>query len=385
MKFEPSWNYCEIDQRALEEGIVTAWISRAAEDTCWDGFLSKSPLGQFQQSTIWAQAKKVEGWKPLRVVFTVEDVIVGGFQILERSSWWGKIGYVSKGPVILPDRPALSFYATEILRKLARKEKLWTLIVQPPDLCAQMSAKLAAAGFLLNVLIGVNEATWITDLRGGFEVVEREMSKETRKKARQAVNRGLSIREGGKQDLGTFFNLMLSTCRRQGVSPNPPDVGRFLALWDAAQFTASTRLFFAEYEGIPITGQFCIVFGGTVTFWKKGWNLTEDKRNPNDFLVYEVLKWASSSGYQSADFCAFDTDMAVAILKKDPLTEEQKNTRYMFLVRCSGKPHLLPEARVYFPNLIIRFAYSMIFYKKIRTAKRNRKLIDQTVGLTQNV
>ena len=106
-----SCNYERLDQRILEEGTVTAWISRDGTDTFWDDFLSQTPLGQFQQSTIWARAKHSEGWRSVRVLFTVEDVLVGGFQLLERSSLWGRIGYVSKGPVILADRMPLAQYA----------------------------------------------------------------------------------------------------------------------------------------------------------------------------------------------------------------------------------------------------------------------------------
>jgi hypothetical protein len=377
MKLAPSGSYEKIEQGSLGDRVVAAWISRRREDTYWDTFLQETPLGQFQQSTIWAQAKDTEGWKPLLVVLTVDGEIVGGFQILWHRSWRGRIGYVSKGPVVLLGYPGLAEYATELLQKLARRERLRALVIQPPDLCRQMSARLAGSGFLLDVLGGVNEATWIIDLRNGFEAVERGMGKETRAKARRAAGRGLRIREGGKQDLGTFFDLMRSTCRRQGVRPNPSDVRSLLALWDAAHLTACARLFFADYEGIPIAGHICVVFGHTVTFWKRGWNLTEGKRYPNDFLAYEGLKWASSSGYQFADFCAFDERMAVAMMRREPLTREQMRSRYLFITRLGGSPRLLPEARVYFPNPLFRLAYRLMFCKKIRQAEENCRLAEQ--------
>ena len=385
MKFEPSCSFERIDQRVFEEGIITAWISSDAEDTCWDTFLHDIPLGQYQQSTIWARAKKVEGWKPLRVVFTSENIIVGGFQVLVRSSWWGKIGYISKGPVILPDRSTLSLYATETLRKIARKEGLWALIVQPPDQCTQMSAKLAAAGFLHNVLIDVIEATWIVDLRGGFEEVEKRMRQTSRNKVRQAIKKGLTYREGEKQTSA----LSMSSCRQpvegRGVEPKPPDVQSFVALWDASRRARCTRVSLVEYEGKPIAGDVCIMFGQTFTIYKKGWDSFKGNPNPNDFLWYEELKWASSRGYQYCDFVGFDMQMAIAMLRGEPTSEEQRRSRYEFFIHFGGKPRLLPEARVYFPNPAIRLAYSVIFYKKIQRAKEKRRLVDQTSGLSRNV
>lgn len=385
MKFEPSCTYVRFDQQSLEEGIVTSWITREIADTCWDSFLRDIPLGQFQQSTIWALAKKMEGWNSLRVVFTLKDAIVGGFQILERSSWWGKIGYVSKGPVILPDRPTLSLYVTEILQKIVRKEKLWALIAQPPDRCTQISSKLAASNFLHNVLIGVIEATWVVDLRDGFAAVEKRMKSVTRRQAKQAVERGITIREGGKDDIGTFFELMLATCRRQGVAPTPADVRFLIRLWDAGQTTGLVRITFAEWEGKPVAGQFEICFGDTVTLWKKGWDSSESKRFPNDILTHQSFKWASLKGYKFYDYVAFEKKMAVTMLRGDKLTEEQKNSRYVFFTRMGGGPRFLPEARIYIPNSFLRFAYRWIFYKKMRIAKENSRLVDQTIGIPRNV
>ena len=290
MNFTSSCNYEKIQQRQIASGLVDTWISRNKEDTCWDSFLQETPLGQFQQSAVWAQTKDVEGWKPIRVILTIEGKKVGGFQILWRSSWGIRIGYVSKGPVVLPDYLGLGEYVTELLRKLSQSNRLKILLVQPPDLCEQMSMKLTDGGYMFNVLTGVNEATWIVDLRDGFQPVEKKMRSDTRRKARQAVERGITIREGEREDIGTFFELMLATCRRQGVKPNPSDVRTLFRLWDAGQAIGIVRITFAEWEGKPVSGQFDICFGDTVTLWKKGWNSTEPKRFPNDYDYTSIVK-----------------------------------------------------------------------------------------------
>jgi len=374
VKFVPSRHYEEFDQRTLGGGTAVAWVSRELEDICWDKFLQETPLGHFQQSTIWARAKGPGGWRPVRVVLTLEDEIVGGFQILRRPYWWGGIGYLSKGPVVLPQPPETADYATEVLRKVSRRERLRALVVQPPDLCEQMPSRLAGGGFELDVLGEVNSATWIVDLRNGFEAVEQRMTKDARRRARQAVNRGVSIREGGRLDLETFFELMLSTCKRQRVDPNPPDVQHLFALWDAAHPAGCIRLFFAEYEGKPLTGYIYIGFGKTLTAWKKGWTSTESDRNPNDLSMYDALKWACQSGYHHCDYCACDRKMALAILSGEPLSAEQARSRYMLFMRFGGGPRLLPEARVYFPNPLLRLAYRVYFHNRIRQAEEEGKL-----------
>jgi lipid II:glycine glycyltransferase (peptidoglycan interpeptide bridge formation enzyme) len=265
MKFSPHGKYKKIAEVKLAQGTAVAWISHVVEDRHWDEFLQSTSLGQFQQSAMWAQAKSAEGWKPARVIFTLDDQIVGGFQTLWRSSWRGNMGYVSKGPVVSHEYPELSEFAADLLTRLASSERLRLLVVQPPDLCDQFSPRMAARGFELDALAGVNQSTWIIDLSNGFPAVEEQMSKWTRKKIRQAVNRGVRVREGMRQDVPKFFQLMLATCRRQGVAPAPSDEKSMLALWDAAASANCIRLTFAEHEGKELAGLISILFGETVS------------------------------------------------------------------------------------------------------------------------
>jgi CelD/BcsL family acetyltransferase involved in cellulose biosynthesis len=383
MKLPPSGKYAKVQEIKLRDGTASAWISREMDDAPWDKFLQQSPLGQFQQSAIWARVKEVEGWKPVRVVVTIDEEMVGGFQLLWRSSRPGRMGYVAKGPVVAPAHPGLADFATGLLTRLARSEKLRALIVQPPDLCGQMAAELATGGFDLETLEGVNDATWVVGLGDGFEAVERRMNGETRRKARRAAERGITIREGGRDDIQTFFDLMLSTCRRQEVSPSPPDVRSFFALWDAARLSGAARLTFAEWEGKPLAGQIDICFGQTVTQWKKGWSSSEAKRFPNDLLTHQALQWATANGFQFFDFAAFDRSMAIRMLNGEPLTPEQEKSRYIFLARMGGTPRLLPEAQIYLPNSVIRMAYRTLFRNKIRKAKAKSRTLGQLSGSSE--
>jgi GNAT acetyltransferase-like protein len=363
-------HYEKFDQRSLSHTKAVAWLSRVAEDKCWDAFLESTALGQFQQSTIWSRAKEPGGWRPIRIVVTVDNEIVAGFQILSRSFWWGKIGYLSKGPVVLPQWGEAADYVIELLRTISQAEGFRAVIVQPPDLCHQMPDRLDSAGFDLDVSGEVIDATWVIDLRGGFAAVEQGMNGEARRKIRQGVNRGVKVRDGDSHELGAFFELMLMTCQRQQVAPNPPDMKHLRAFWNAAHPTGRTRLYFSEFEGKPLTGYLDFAFGKTLKQWKKGWNSTEGQRNPNDVSTFEALKWACARGYEFYDFCGFDRKMALAIMQGEQLTENQLRSRYMFFTRFGGFPRLLPPSRVYFPNRLARHAYRLKYKSRLAAADR---------------
>lgn len=353
-KFEPSCGYERLHDWVFEGQTASAWVTRGGKDSCWDNFLLQHPLGQFQQSTIWARLKELDGWKLVRVVLTLSDQIVGGFQILHRFRWWGGIGYISRGPVAPVQYPELVNFTAELVRKICENERLLALVVQPPDCCPLMAASLARRGFIPGMSLGVYRATLIFDLRAGFAPVYLRMARQTRRKIRQAVSRGIRIREGGRQDLEVFFDLMLSTCRRQRVEPNPPDVRHLFALWDAARPLECIRLFLAEYEGKPVCGITCIPFGKTFTLWKRGWDGTEAKRHPNDLITSEVLKIAAREGYDFCDYSEFDEQMALAVEEGEPLTAGQACSRHGFIAHFGGKPRFLAQVLLYLPNPYLR-------------------------------
>jgi len=365
-------------ETVLPEGRpVIAWLSRGDVDPCWDRFLQETPLGQFQQSAMWARVKAVEGWTPLRLTITLDQRVVAGFQILWRSSWHVRIGYVSKGPVVLPGFPGLAEFTTDLLRRLTWTEKLRAIIVQPPDFCKQLPETLVAQSFQLNLVQSVNSCTWVIDATKGFTEVEQEISKWTRKKIKQSKNRGVTIREGSREDVSTFFRLMVSTCKRQNTKPAPANLQTLLALWDALQPEGGIRLTLAESQGKPLAGLVCIIFGQTVSFWKKGWTSSDGDKHPNELLMHEMLQWVCSNGYRYCDFCAFDRDMAIAMLNGIPFTADQERSRHVFNARLGGEPWFLPEAQIYFPNRVVRLVYGLVFGSKIRRAEKKAELNNQ--------
>ncbi len=364
--WESTGGYRQFDEGTVAGERATAWMSDEAEDHAWDGFLQGNSAGQFHQSSIWARAKASEGWGCIRVLIGGEGRLRGGFQVLWRSSRFGRIGYVSKGPVLealetRADAELLQQYAIGLLKNVARKQKLRAVIVQPPDLCDEMSASLRDAGLLPGTRMGVNDATWIVDVSDGFEAVERRMDRAFRKCLARAERGNLRVRDGGREDLAAFYELMLASCRRQNTEPNPSELRHLLALWDAAHPRGAIRLHVVEGDAGPVAGQLDVVFGKTVTFWKKGWSGEERKLSPNDVCMYEGIRWASREGYARVDYASFERKMAEAMLAGQTLTEEQTQSRYVNFFRTGGRPMLLPKAQVWVGNRVLRMGYRWKF------------------------
>lgn len=344
----------------MKKSLLAHPIADSERDKEWDTFLTSHPIGQFQQSSLWAAVKRFDQWQCTRQTLLQEGKIVGGFQILHKKTRGLRIGYVSKGPVLHPAHAPLADQLLCRLLDTVREQRIQALIVQPPDICKEFPPRLAHPPFLPNRIVSVIQANCEIALQDGAEQVQQQMRASKREEARQAVKRGVVIREAGEGDLETFFHLMIESCARQGSEkPNPSNIESLNALWRAFHPNDFLRLDIAEIEGKPVAGLLSIAFGSRVTFWKKGWSGEFARRHPNTLLNLHAIRWAASHEFQTCDFAAMSPDLATALLADTPLTQEQKKSRDFFNLGFCGHPVLLPEARLYIQHPALRILYRM--------------------------
>ena len=323
----------------------------------WDAFLLSSGRGQFQQSSLWAKAKAAQGWQPIRRGFRRQSGLAGGFQLLVRPTRLGRIGYIYKGPVLRDEDTQGIAAISSLIAETVRDQRLRALVIQPPDGSRLDVALLQVEGFLPNCLVKTISATLQIDLAPGLEEVRRKIRRSTRAEIRQASERGVRARQGGRADIGGFFDLMAATCARQQTSPSPADVASMEAVWDAFEPTNQVKLFLAECEGELVAGLWCIGFGRRMVAWKRGWTGRYPERNPNQLVTYEAIRWAIEEGYEIFDFDAVDRALAEAVLRGEPLSVAQKRSRHFINLAFGARAVLLPESVVYFPNPLVRSVY----------------------------
>lgn len=313
----------------------------------WEEFLLGQPRGQYQQSVRWARVKQGDGWQAWLYTWGAEGRIEGGFLMLIKSTRLGRIGFVNKGPVLAGEGPESVPDALRRVLDAARAQRLRALILQPPDRSRIRSEDLRRCGFCRNPVPGIIDATLIASLEGGREAILARVGRTARREARQAVEKGVQIVEGGRSDLPRFFDLMCHTCRRQGVAPNPASVDALYRRWDA--FGPDIKVLFARVRGELVAGLLLLRFGKTCTFEKKGWNEQAPEAHPNTLLNVEALLRASEWGCESVDFGAMDRGLAERMLKGEEVEEELSRTRHVFNVRLGARPVLLPPAQVWMP------------------------------------
>jgi GNAT acetyltransferase-like protein/peptidoglycan biosynthesis/recognition FemAB-like protein len=352
--------HAEVLSREVGGHLATGHFSHELADPAWDAFLESTPLGHFQQSSLWARAKSIEGWRPIRMVLKLDGQVSGGFQILCRRTHFGQIGYISKGPVIVSDTAPLIDFMCELVRYTIKANNLLALVVQPPDEFVGNDSFLARQGFLANHLVDVISATLLVDLPCGMDEIGRRIRKSTQADISRAKRRGIKIREGDERDIGAFFRLMLATCERQKARPVPATEAGLLEVWKAFRSRGGVRLSIAEYDGEPIAGALCLAFGERVTLWKKGWSGQHRERHPNPLLTFEAVQWSHRNGYKLFDFAALSPNIATTLLRGEPLSEKQKNSRDFFDLSFGNRPILLPPTQIYITNPVARSVYQRV-------------------------
>ncbi|MCX6952861.1 MAG: GNAT family N-acetyltransferase [Verrucomicrobia bacterium] len=361
-----------VDSRKIGGSPATAWCSTAIDDQAWDDFLQSTPLGHFQQSSMWASVKAGEGWRPVRVVIRQSDQILGGFQILSRPRGWLREGFLNKGPVYGSKDPGLLGWLIELVARTVKQEGIDLLLSQTPDADQALDALQGAHGYAPDALTRIITATLCVPLGGHLPPVESRMRKTIQQEARQAVRRGTVVREGGEADLGAFFAMMCVTCRRQNTQPNPATEESLRRLWNAFHARGLVRLTIADCDGKPTAGVFAIRFGNRVTQWKKGWNEEFREKHPNTLLTYESIRWAEQQGVALYDFVGVDRPFARSIVEGVPPEKGLLASRYFFMMGFGSEAKLLPLGRVLIRNRFIRGVYRAALPALFRLGRSER-------------
>ncbi len=345
-------------------------ISEDIRDDRWDSFLEKIPEGSFEQTSGWAEAKRSAGWKSIRVVALLENRILGGSQILVKQLPFGfRVGYLPRGPVCENGRDDVLTLNLTVLKKVCKDSHLSCLIVQPANNGSLIEDSLLRSGFRRDATLGIISATTAIDLTQTYEAILSRMTRNFRYNIRFAERNGVIIRDGKREEIGLFFKLMLETCRRQGVNPNPSTESFIQKLWDVFSPHGNIRFFLAEYNGEVVSGLMCIPFGKVCNAWKMGWSGKYENSRAVHFLHWKAIQWGKDNGYHSYDFMGINRSLAETILEGNHFYKVAKGAS-LFKLSFGGEVRLLPEACYYFKSPLLGLLYTKVYpyFRKIKGA-----------------
>jgi lipid II:glycine glycyltransferase (peptidoglycan interpeptide bridge formation enzyme) len=302
------------------------------------------------------------GWQVLRILASGDGVPVGGVQALTRRvGRLGTIGYVARGPAVLPGHDDLEERLAAQVTQIARKELWLYCVFDYPYQSHSLAAAMAADGFIPHPAgippSGLLSATLMVDLRPEEEKILGRMNSSVRRNIRRAERSGLSFALGGEADVPRFRELMLATCARRNSAPTPPQRDYFHHLWAELGARGWVRLFLVRHGDEIVSAAFAFALSDTIRVWKVGWSGEHGDKNPNHLMWWEIMRWARAHGFQKLDFVWIDTEDARRAARGELTPGGFRDGTSYFKLGFGGALLLPPPVQSRFFNPICTFAF----------------------------
>lgn len=137
------------------------------------------------------------------------------------------------------------------------------------------------------------------NLKKDEETLWEQMHKERRRNVNHAVKMGLVFKEVTADDeVLQILELVEKTYSRKRV----PFSSHEMLISLSQRMKQYVHFFAAFFEGKMIAGQVRLCYGDLAYAWFAGSDEAYFKLRPNDFLMWNVIRWANNQGFSVFDF-----------------------------------------------------------------------------------
>lgn len=285
---------------AERTGVDRALAALRRDDRAWDAFVEASISPSHLQLTGWARVKAATGWRAVRIVADGGTGPVGA-QLLVRRIGPGpfSMGYAPRGPVAAGLDPVSLGVFTAELRRVARRERLTHVTIDPGVEADGLADELGSAGWQPADAVQ-HERTRLIHLTPSEEELWAGLRATTRRYVNRARRDGCRVREGGRDDLASFHAILVETAGRSGFIHRSLDAYR--QVFDAFAPAGHARLLFADLpDGTPAATKLLVTAGGRLTQPYSGMTAAGAALRANHLLEWETIRRAREAGERVYD------------------------------------------------------------------------------------
>ena len=271
-------------------------------------FLEKHERCNFQQSPEWAKVKS--NW--INETILAEDEngkIIGAVNVLIRKiPIFGNIMYSSRGPTCDIHDIAVMKQLTDGIKELAKKYKAIVYKAEPDieskdeefrKIVTNLGYKIKddAKNFREEIQ---PRYVFRLDIKGKTEdEIFANFHSKTRYNIRLATKKGVTVKEGNREDLKIFHKIMIETGARDGFIIRP--LSYFEKMYDELA-PEHMKLLLAYYDGQPISGVIPIMYGNKTWYLYGASSNKHRNLMPNYLLQWEMIKMAIARKDDIYDF-----------------------------------------------------------------------------------
>ncbi|NHA15372.1 peptidoglycan bridge formation glycyltransferase FemA/FemB family protein [Thioalkalivibrio sp. XN279] len=274
---------------------------KGGREAAWDAFLGRHPFGHHEQSSLYGQLRSAYGYDSDRVILKQGGEVVGGAQVMWRSTPIGRIGIVQRGPLSLNDDAGLLAQVMDQLDGFAREHRISILRVE--TFAQQHAARevLVAKGFESRTDWWGEHLTSRIEVSGSDQDVLARMKPKGRYNIRLARRLGVEVRTGSRDSLDEFYALYSMSAAHKGFGMF--DRAYFEYLLDVFGPSGRVQQFVAYHDNRPVAALFNTVVGEHMLYGWGGVDRSDDVRKlmAGYLLHFKAMQWARDHGCRFYD------------------------------------------------------------------------------------
>lgn len=271
-------------------------------------FLEKHNRCNFQQSLEWGNVKT--SW--IKEIILSEDEkgnIRGSLCVwIRKIPIFGNIMYVARGPVCDIHNPDILEDLRDGADELAKKYKAFVLRMEPD--VEKTDDKFREIVKDLGFKIKDDSKDFKDEIQPRFvfqldlkgkdkDTIFKEFHQKTRYNIRYAMKKGIEIKEGTKEDLKKFHEIMVETGKRDNFLIRSLEY--FEKMYDELA-PKHMKLLMAYHEGEAISGIIPIMYGNKTWYLYGASSNTKRNLMPNYLLQWTMIQEAIDNGHDMYDF-----------------------------------------------------------------------------------
>jgi lipid II:glycine glycyltransferase (peptidoglycan interpeptide bridge formation enzyme) len=275
-------------------------LENKADEEEYKLFLQNHERCNFQQSIEWGNVKT--SWK--KEVILAEDSsgkIIGSLMVwIRKIPIFGNIMYSARGPVCDIHNIEVLKQITEGAKVLAKKYNAIVLRIEPDiessdtefrDIMLELGYSIKDDAKNFRDEIQPRYVFRLDTKNKTEDEIFKAFHQKTRYNVRLATKKGVTVKEGTKEDLKDFHKIMITTGIRDGFITRPLEY--FEKMYDCLG-PEHMKILMAYYDGKPISGVIPIMYGNK-TWYLYGASSNEHRNlMPNYLLQWEMIKIAIS-------------------------------------------------------------------------------------------
>ena len=284
-------------------------LNKEKESKAFKEFLEHHPRCNFQQSLEWGEVKT--SWiKEVILSCSQDGKIRGSLTVwIRKMPIFGNLMYVARGPVCdLHDKDILSDLK-EGADTLAKKYKAFVLRMEPD--VEKDDQKFREIVTDLGFEIKDDSKDFKDEIQPRFvfqldlkgkdkDTIFNEFQSKTRYNVRLAIKKGVEIKEGTREDLKVFHDIMVETGKRDNFLIR--SLSYFEKMYDELVPTGHMKLLMAYHEGQAISGIITIMYGNKTWYLYGASSNTKRNLMPNYLLQWTMIQDAIDRGNDMYDF-----------------------------------------------------------------------------------